>query len=61
MINKKELILNILEKNPTISTARISHMIKADQYRTISLLEELLKEKKVIRIQTDKFTFWELK
>jgi len=59
--NKQELILEILEDEGTVSTTRISDKIKANNFTTKTLLEDLLKQKKVKRIQFKNMTFWELK
>ena len=58
---KKELILDLLEKYQTLSTTYLASKIKSDKYRAETFLEELLKEKKIIMIKTLNNTFWELK
>jgi hypothetical protein len=60
-ITKSEKILNTLENHNTISTARISYLIKSNYIVTLGLLEDLLKQNKVRRIQHAKGVFWELK
>ena len=59
--NKKKEILKLINKNIVMSTTKIASRIKADKYRANELLEELLKEKKIRRIQMNNFTFWESK
>jgi len=47
MKNKKQDILSLLKKEERLSTNKISFKIKASYSRTLELLEELKKEKKV--------------
>ena len=61
MKNKKEQILDYLETMQTASTGNIANKIKSNSYKANDYLEELLKEKKVTRIQFGRLTFWELK
>jgi len=47
MKNKKELIIELLRKEKKIPTSKIALGIKANYQRTVELLGELKREKKV--------------
>jgi len=61
MLNKKELIIKLLEKEKELSITRIANLISANNYRTEILLNELKKEGKVSMILTRKGAKWILK
>ena len=61
MINKKELIIKFLKEEGMLSTGKIANRIKANQFKTEELLEELIKEKKVVKNKTPNATYWRLK
>ena len=58
---QKEQILKLLEDIDIASTGKIRSKLKADAYRTNDLLEELLKEKLIVRISMPNTTYWELR
>jgi hypothetical protein len=61
MEDKKQLILNLLKKGERLSTNKIASMIKSNYYRTIDLLNELEKEKKVKQNKELMGISWSLK
>jgi predicted transcriptional regulator len=58
----KEKILGILKKEKnTFSSSRIAGIVGIDYNYAVKLLEELLNEGKIEKMEMDKFTFWKLK
>lgn len=58
--DNKNKILEILKEGEK-STTELSSVINRDYYYCIRLLEELEKEKLIMKIEVGKFTFWKLK
>ncbi len=58
MKNKKEMILKLLSKGKQKSTRTISDSIKSNWERTLELLDDLLEEKKVKKIEETIATYW---
>jgi len=56
----KERILNFLKDNGKQPTSRISQDTTINYYKVKKLLFELLKEKKVKKIEKNSFTYWEV-
>ena len=61
MKDKKQMILNLLKKEEKIATTKISTLIKASYQRTIQLLDELKKEKKIKQNKELMGISWSLK
>lgn len=57
----KDKILKTLKDFGRISTSRIAGIMGMDYIHTNKLLEELLKEKKVIKEEETNSTYWRLK
>ena len=60
-LDKKDAIIIFLKNIQTASTGRIASVIKSDQYRTNTLLNELLNQKKVRKIEMPNATYWEIR
>ncbi len=56
----KEKIIEILKNYGELSTSRIAGTIGIDYNYATKLLEELLDEKKVIKIMTPNSTYWKI-
>ena len=60
MIDKRQLIIDFLKEEGMSSTGKIAGNIKSNQWSTEGYLKELLKEKKVKKMETPNATYWEL-
>jgi hypothetical protein len=60
-LTKQELTLEFLEDRKIASTSRIANHLHLSFFQTQTILEELLKQKKVRFIKEKDKTFWERK
>lgn len=57
----KQKILEYLKKNPSSSISKIAFIFGLNYYKALLLIEELEKEKKVVRIQDKRWVYWKIK